>query len=127
MPSGIAHTGDMAAVANWLFMFRNGARRCPAVHVLITNFSKSSAGTPPQCLVEAFRGWPTIAPDPLRHNWRVHILHNFDEIVENESRIDCVIRRVKVHASSAQILKEHRQACVPGDGASSFWRMWKQV
>ena len=88
----------------------------------MTNFSKSSAAIPPPYPAASRRSadGQRIAPDRLDHNPTVTVLHNFNETVENDSRYAGKIRRAKVRASSAGILQEDRQACVPGDGASSF-------
>ncbi len=89
----------------------------------MTNFSISSAGIPalyPVALKRSADG-RRIAPDWLEHNQNMKVLHNFDGTVEKDSRPASKIRRAKVRASSARIKQEHRQAYVPGDGASSFW------
>ena len=88
----------------------------------MTNFSNSSAGISPlyPAALKRSADGPRIAPDRPGHNSTVQVLHNFDKTVENASRKDCKMRRAKVHASSAEIMQEYRQACVPDDGAPSF-------
>ena len=122
-------TGDAAAIANWLFMSRNGAHMPrSAWRCHLTNLSNSSASiTPlyPAALKRSADDW-MIAPDQLEHNLNASVLHNIDGVVEKNARSASKMRRAKVRTSSAEIMQEHRQASVPGDGASIFWRMWKK-
>ena len=96
----------MAAIANWLFMSRNGVHMPrSAWRRHMTNFSNSSAGISPlyPAALKRSADGPRIAPDRPKHNHTVQVVHNFNEIVENDSRNACKMRHIKVHASSAGI------------------------
>ena len=89
----------------------------------MTNFSNSSAGIPPlypAALKRSADVW-RVAPDRLERNRTARDLHSVDGAVEKNARATSKMRHAKVRASSAGILQEHRQASVPGDGASSFF------
>jgi hypothetical protein len=101
--------------------WRTNTPRC-AWRCHMTNFSKNSAGIPAPCPVALKRSADgrRIAPERLERNQNAKVLHNFDGTVKKVSRLAGKMRRAKVRASSARIKQEHRQACVPGDGASRF-------
>jgi hypothetical protein len=78
--------GDMAAIANWLFMSRNGARICPLCMALpydqLFKELRRHPAADPAALKQSVDG-RRIAPHRLKHNFTVHILHNFSTPVEN--------------------------------------------
>ena len=110
------HREQAFPIPDWRAHMPRRAWRCPMI-----NFSKNSAGIPTRYPAASRRSadGPRIAPDRLRYNHTAKALHNFDETVENDSRLTGKLQRIQARASSAGIVKEHRQACVPGDGASS--------
>ncbi len=123
LPGSGGHHDLAFHVPEWRAHMPRCAWRCH-----MTNFSTSSAGIPPPYPAALRRSANSrrIAQNRLRHNQTVKVLHNFDEVVEKKSRAAGKMRRTKVRASSVEIMQEHRQACVPGDGVSIFWLMWKK-